>query len=600
MGSSATNMLFAPDAGATPLLGFVRLRIVLGGTSPNAHVKITAVGRDYGAESSASQRVDVVLVCHLEFPGRDHEGNATHAPSPVAGSCGALGPHTTAWLGRRRRFMQKMTVLALDDIVNSKGYSPDQYSKILGECDQLNIYLLIDQPPTTSGGTSVKLVLEHSGDGLVWMPKNSTPEINNVALGASPLSATFSVSDPGTKPSLGLVRFRLELTNSTTGFGMVAKVKLYVTARDRGAGRPINEEVALDEGIIVRSPALGVEADGERAPIWKDASDCGCDDCGCNRAKVPASASSAARRLEALIEAERISKSFPDAQGMRRPWAAFVKKIERLLKQTVNKPGKLTSDIDSAPPLLHLLDDPDPDPPTGPIPEPVGTDTAIECSDIDDLGEAIGCAFKAIADWFANIDLDSTDEEAEAFLDNKTCAEIKQVSVDQLAKLFQDMDDGKTGDPEHFTMTRALKCMTCEQMQPLINKIGFADFNSNWDGDNRNRMLMELARCNAITMKDLDGDAAAVLALVQPCNFFKSLSKGQLRDLLQVLADDEKGFAIRTILGCFDACAMTNLLKTPGMTISDLAEGFDDDVSLGNFVNFTMNKAVECALSKVS
>ncbi|APR86500.1 Hypothetical protein A7982_11849 [Minicystis rosea] len=51
LSSSATNVLFASDAGATPLLGFVRLRIALGGTSPNAHVKITAVGRDNGSES---------------------------------------------------------------------------------------------------------------------------------------------------------------------------------------------------------------------------------------------------------------------------------------------------------------------------------------------------------------------------------------------------------------------------------------------------------------------------------------------------------------------------------------------------------------------
>jgi hypothetical protein len=44
--ATATNSFFASDAGTVPFMGFVRIRVALGGTSPVAHVKVHLTGRD--------------------------------------------------------------------------------------------------------------------------------------------------------------------------------------------------------------------------------------------------------------------------------------------------------------------------------------------------------------------------------------------------------------------------------------------------------------------------------------------------------------------------------------------------------------------------
>ena len=46
LSASTTNSFFASDAGTTPFMGFVRIRVALGGTSPVAHVKVHLTGRD--------------------------------------------------------------------------------------------------------------------------------------------------------------------------------------------------------------------------------------------------------------------------------------------------------------------------------------------------------------------------------------------------------------------------------------------------------------------------------------------------------------------------------------------------------------------------
>lgn len=43
---TATNILNGYELGTNPSHGFMRLKIVLGGTSPQAHVKVWVTGRD--------------------------------------------------------------------------------------------------------------------------------------------------------------------------------------------------------------------------------------------------------------------------------------------------------------------------------------------------------------------------------------------------------------------------------------------------------------------------------------------------------------------------------------------------------------------------
>jgi len=46
LSTSQTNVFTGTDAGTTPANAFVRLRVVLGGTTPQAHVKVYACLRD--------------------------------------------------------------------------------------------------------------------------------------------------------------------------------------------------------------------------------------------------------------------------------------------------------------------------------------------------------------------------------------------------------------------------------------------------------------------------------------------------------------------------------------------------------------------------
>lgn len=45
---TVTNNFIGSDAGSTPSLGFVRFQITLGGTTPQAHIKLWFTGRDDG------------------------------------------------------------------------------------------------------------------------------------------------------------------------------------------------------------------------------------------------------------------------------------------------------------------------------------------------------------------------------------------------------------------------------------------------------------------------------------------------------------------------------------------------------------------------
>lgn len=46
LSASATTVKVGTDSGSTPTLGYRRLKITLGGTTPVAHVKLFACGRD--------------------------------------------------------------------------------------------------------------------------------------------------------------------------------------------------------------------------------------------------------------------------------------------------------------------------------------------------------------------------------------------------------------------------------------------------------------------------------------------------------------------------------------------------------------------------
>jgi hypothetical protein len=77
---------------------------------------------------------------------------------------------------------------------------------------------------TGSGGGTLRITLEHSGDGVSWL---SNSGILNESIGLAGTS-TFFACDRGTRPKLPFVRFRITLTGSVTA----AHLKLHVVMRD--------------------------------------------------------------------------------------------------------------------------------------------------------------------------------------------------------------------------------------------------------------------------------------------------------------------------------------------------------------------------------
>jgi hypothetical protein len=117
--------------------------------------------------------------------------------------------------------------LVFDDFISGAGtvvYTrPDFYDK-LGSVDKLALFAVSDQV-TTNGTLTVRI--EHSADGVNWIAKSSgAAEIAAADLTAGSTEVAYGY-DPGTSPTLGLVRLSLTIATST-----MAHVKLWVTGRD--------------------------------------------------------------------------------------------------------------------------------------------------------------------------------------------------------------------------------------------------------------------------------------------------------------------------------------------------------------------------------
>lgn len=122
--------------------------------------------------------------------------------------------------------MRKFNILAFDDFISGSGttvYTRSELNEKLAEVDKLALFPVTDQ---VSANGTLTVRIEHSGDGLNWTDKNTTAEIDAVAIDTGLTNKAYG-SDSGTTPSLGFVRLALTITTTTS-----AHVKLWVTGRD--------------------------------------------------------------------------------------------------------------------------------------------------------------------------------------------------------------------------------------------------------------------------------------------------------------------------------------------------------------------------------
>ena len=135
--------------------------------------------------------------------------------------------HVRLWLSGLPRGRRRFGALVLDRVLDgtTSFYSQSEFSEMLGAADKLCILALPEQVEGT-GSITLTVQIEESPDGVIWTPKQSTPEINAFPL---PFPMGISVVDTGSLPSSNFVRLRAALG----GTSPIANLRLYVVGRGR-------------------------------------------------------------------------------------------------------------------------------------------------------------------------------------------------------------------------------------------------------------------------------------------------------------------------------------------------------------------------------
>jgi len=137
-----------------------------------------------------------------------------------------LRPREFAAWRRSGAQMRKFNIPVFDDFISGSGTTVTTRPELndrLAEVDKLALFAVTDQV-TTTGTLTVRV--QHSGDGINWVNKSETAEINGEAIATSTTNTAYG-SDSGATPSLGFVRLSITITTST-----LAHVTMWVTGRD--------------------------------------------------------------------------------------------------------------------------------------------------------------------------------------------------------------------------------------------------------------------------------------------------------------------------------------------------------------------------------
>lgn len=120
--------------------------------------------------------------------------------------------------------------LAFDDEITSQAavVTSDALVERFGLHDQIALHLVLDNVVGTRSGT-VTVALQHSADGVTWLPREANPEIDGVTVKLNETTSAYGAVDASdTRTTLPLVRAQIQLGGNVTS----AYAKLYVVARD--------------------------------------------------------------------------------------------------------------------------------------------------------------------------------------------------------------------------------------------------------------------------------------------------------------------------------------------------------------------------------
>ena len=139
--------------------------------------------------------------------------------------------------------MLRDAFLAFDEHINSTANyrCSDEIQERLGRYDKMAGFIVVDDAVLSGNTVTFDVRLEHSPDGVHWLPKYV-----DVVGGSSSLAiwdnATTSGArwdgDDGKLPKARYVRFYVVAGTTGTGVFTSARVRLYIALRDRGKRLP--------------------------------------------------------------------------------------------------------------------------------------------------------------------------------------------------------------------------------------------------------------------------------------------------------------------------------------------------------------------------
>lgn len=127
----------------------------------------------------------------------------------------------------------RITLVAFREVIQTGGatitaYSHSRFDDVLGMYDQLVLQAVVNNVDASAGVVTFDVQIEHSADGIHWMPKTGVDIHSPLSL-YGPTYPPLAIDD-GSSPSLGLVR--LAVTLSSAAGPIFATVKITVTGNN--------------------------------------------------------------------------------------------------------------------------------------------------------------------------------------------------------------------------------------------------------------------------------------------------------------------------------------------------------------------------------
>ncbi len=204
---------------------------------------------------------------------------------------------------------------------------------------------------------------------------------------------------------------------------------------------------------------------------------------------------------------------------------------------------------------------------------------------ITGIFDAIVELFEWIGSWFNAED----DDRARDTINNGSCAQLNALSDDKLVEMINSMISGPTGDDDENAMLKLFKCLPCERLRTITNRVGVELIQDNFHGSEFDELQLILGNCGIISFASWDDDATRLFVSRMNCAQINALSDSVIRDLINNMLSgatfDEDENAILKLLGCLSCArkqAVVNLVGLNNLQ-SDLdGSEFDDlQVMLG-------------------